>query len=256
MTAVTHPFTTVMTTYNLWGGFKVAEREPALRAFFTTRSPDILVVQELRPQTQAIIDETLVGHDRVHDEFAGWAWQGNIWWDRKLYGLEEHGATDIGIRASDARLFWARLATPVGRLLVATAHYTWPGHPQEVADELNPRTEQARRTADELTNLAGTDACVFAGDLNDYARPLWALRDAGFTEAFGALGGTSPPTHPAVPDGWTEEPAFLPATKAIDWQFHRGPVDVRSAEVVEFFHRGKAPSDHKPVAVTYTITGS
>lgn len=254
MTAVTESFTTVVMTYNLWGGFKLAERTPALRAFLTTRPPDILAVQELRPESRALVDETLGGHDRVHDEFSGWAENGNIWWDRDRYQLVEYGAADIGIRAPGARLFWVRLAAPVGRLLVATAHYTWPGHPQEIEDDVNPRPAQARRTVEELDRLAGDDACVFVGDLNDYARPLWALRAGGFVEAYGALGVTSPPTHPVVPDGWTDE-GLLPALKAIDWQFHRGPVRVRSAEVVEYFHQGRAPSDHKPVVVTYTVTG-
>ncbi|MQB02521.1 MAG: endonuclease, partial [Actinobacteria bacterium] len=87
MTSVTEVFTTVVMTYNLWGGFKLAARRSALRAFFTTRSPDLLTVQELRPRSRKLIDQALPGHERVHDDFPGWSEQGNIWWDRGLYRL-------------------------------------------------------------------------------------------------------------------------------------------------------------------------
>ncbi|WP_053207618.1 endonuclease/exonuclease/phosphatase family protein [Jiangella muralis] len=137
----------------------------------------------------------------------------------------------------------------------ATAHLTWPGHPQERADDVSPRVEQARNVVAALDRLAGDGPCIFTADVNDYARPLWVLREAGFADAFAALGRSSPITHPVVPlvgpgRGWA---APEPVAKAIDWQFHRGPLRPRCAEVVEFFHEGVAPSDHKPVVVTYTL---
>ncbi|TDE16035.1 endonuclease/exonuclease/phosphatase family protein [Jiangella asiatica] len=249
--------TFVSMTYNIWGGHWLAERTPALRWLFEVREPDLLAVQELTPSSRDIIDAALPGHRRVDDPFPGWAVQSNLWWRDDLFAMEEYGAEDVGIRAEHARLFWVRLR-PAGSsssFVYSTAHLTWPGHPQERADDLNPRVGQARQVAAALDRLAGEGPCVFTVDINDYARPLWVLRAAGFADSFAALGRSSPITHPVVPligpgRGWS---APEPVAKAIDWQFHRGSLRPRCAEVVEFFHEGVAPSDHKPVVVTYTL---
>ncbi|SDT62023.1 endonuclease/exonuclease/phosphatase family protein [Jiangella sp. DSM 45060] len=181
------------------------------------------------------------------------------------------GATDASLGPDDVA--FAGSDTPPGRegphptgghrqtraFVYATAHLTWPGHPQERADDVSPRVGQARNIVAALDRLAGDGPCIFTADVNDYARPLWVLREAGFADAFAALGRSSPITHPVVPlpgpgtgprPGWA---APEPVAKAIDWQFHRGPLRPRCAEVVEFFHEGVAPSDHKPVVVTYTL---
>ena len=42
--------------------------------------------------------------------------------------------------------------------------------------------------------------------------------------------------------------------KPIDWQFFRGNVRPVSAEVVEYWHDGLAPSDHQPVFATYQFS--
>jgi hypothetical protein len=253
--------TSVMMTYNIWGDTFWPQREPALRAFLTIRDPDILGVQELRPHSRQVIDETLKGHARVDDDFPGWAVEGNIWWRRELYGLVEYGAEDVGMREKHRRLFWVRLRPTCFQsgpsLVFATAHFTWPGNRQEVADDRNPRVEQARRTVEALTRIAGDDACVFVGDLNDHTRPIGVLREAGFRDAFAALGGSSPITHPVVPLPDTDDgPAPAYVRKTLDYQFHRGPITARMSEVIDFFHQGLAPSDHKPVVTAYTMVGS
>ncbi|NEE04296.1 endonuclease/exonuclease/phosphatase family protein [Phytoactinopolyspora halotolerans] len=253
------PFTFVAMTYNLWGGHRLAERTPALRSLFEVRSPDVVGVQELHPESRALIDAALPDHDRVHDDFPGWATQGNIWWRRGLFELDEYGADDVGIRSENARLFWARLR-PIGRdglpaLVFSTAHLTWPGHPQERADDVNPRVKQARNVVAALDRIASDGPCVFGVDINDYARPVWAMREGGFRDSFAALGASSPVTHPVLPliepgDGWTAPPA---TQKAIDWLYHRGPIRARCSEVIDFFYEGRAPSDHKPVTAAYTL---
>lgn len=254
--------TTVMVTYNLWGDAFWPQREPALRSFLTLRDPDLLGVQELRPASRQVIDEALPGHDRVDDdEFPGWSVEGNIWWRRELYDLVEYGAEDVGMREPQRRLFWVRLRPRCFEsgpaLVFATAHFTWPGNKQEVEDDRNPRVEQARRTAEALTRIAGDDACVFVGDLNDHTRPIRVLREAGFHDAFGALGSTSPITHPVIPLPSNEDTQLSAhLLKTLDYQFHRGPITPRLSEVVDFFHNGLAPSDHKPVVTTYTMVGS
>lgn len=257
---VTGGFTFVSMTYNLWGDHWLAQREPALRAFFTLRAPDLLAVQELRPGSRDLLDEVLATHHRVHDDFPGWAGQSNLWWRREVFGYLEHGAEDVGIREEHARLFWVRLQ-PAGDhppLVFSTAHLSWPGNAQERADGRNARTGQARAVVDALARIAGEAPCIFTVDINDIGEPNWTLGNAGFRDSFTSLGRHSPPTHPVVPVPFATElgtpmsPLASPA-KAIDWQFHRGGLVPRCSEVVEFFHDGHAPSDHRPVVTTFTL---
>jgi endonuclease/exonuclease/phosphatase family metal-dependent hydrolase len=251
--------TFVAMTYNLWGDAHLAERDPALRALLRTRPPDLLATQELRGESRDLIDGELVGHDRVVDEHRGWERQSNLWWHRELFTRIEHGVRDVGILDAHAGLFWVRLRALTGAELVfATAHLTWPGHAEELATGVNLRTGQARAVTAALDELAGEGACLFTVDINDIGPPLWELGNAGFLDSFTALGAPSPPTHPVVPmpfstgRGTRKSPVQSPA-KAIDWLFHRGPLRARTSEVVEFFHDGSAPSDHRPVVATFTL---
>ncbi|GAA1618632.1 hypothetical protein GCM10009789_85580 [Kribbella sancticallisti] len=261
MTVALGTFSFTAMTYNLWADFFLDQRRDALTALFTTRPPDLLAVQELRGSTRKLIDDVLPTHDRV-DGGTGWETQSNLWWRRDLFEPLEHGAEDVGILAADARLFWVRLrprdpAAP--DLLLATAHLTWPGHPDERADLGNRRVRQARAIGTQLDRLAGDGACLFTVDINDIGPPQWELGTAGFLDSFTALGRHSPVTHPVVPTvapgpiGTRLSPLASPP-KAIDWIFGRGPLAVRCSEVVDFFHDGRAPSDHHPVVATYTFT--
>jgi hypothetical protein len=256
--AVGHEFTTVAMTYNLWGRHLWPEREPALRALFMNRDPDILAVQELCADTRGVLDDVFRTHARVHDDFRGWTCESNIWWRKGLYRLDDYGAEDIGIRKESCRLFWVKV-TPLllegnEQLVFATAHYTWPGDRQEELVGLNPRINEARRTVEVLDRIAPHEPCIFAGDLNDVHHPVRILRRAGFNECFRSLGRTSPITSPVAPltrPHSENPPQDIP--KAIDYQFHRGPIRARTGEVVEFFFNHIPPSDHKPVIATYSL---
>ncbi|MGC4943205.1 hypothetical protein [Kribbella sp. DT2] len=248
----------VAMTYNLWADFHLDARRDAITGLFETRPPDLLAVQELRGVTRDLLDKTLTTHDRVDGE-EGWATQSNLWWRRDLFQYVEHGAEDVGILSPDARLFWVRLRPREGvDLVFSTAHLTWPGHPDERTDHVNRRVTQARKIAEELDRLAGEGACLFTVDINDIGPPQWELGNAGFLDSFTALGRHSPVTHPVVPTvapgpiGTKLSPLASPP-KAIDWIFSRGPLAVRTSEVVEYFLAGRAPSDHYPVAATYTF---
>ncbi|MGZ0148054.1 endonuclease/exonuclease/phosphatase family protein [Kribbella sp. WER1] len=251
-------FTFVVMTYNLWADFHLDQRRDALTSLFSTRPPDLLAVQELRPVTRDLLDAALPDHERI-DGTAGWETQSNLWWRRDLFSYQEHGADDVGILSPDARLFWVRLRIPTGQeLIFSTAHLTWPGHPDERADHVNRRIAQASAIGDVLTARAGDNACLFTVDINDIGPPQWELGNAGFLDSFTALGRHSPVTHPVVPTvatgpiGTRLSPLASPP-KAIDWIFARGPLAARSSEVVDFFHDGRAPSDHHPVVATYTL---
>lgn len=65
MTIALSNFSFVAMTYNLWSEFHLDNRRDALTALFTTRPPDLLAVQELRPSTRKLLDDALPDHDRV-----------------------------------------------------------------------------------------------------------------------------------------------------------------------------------------------
>ncbi|MFS2242457.1 hypothetical protein [Microbacterium sp. OR16] len=253
--------TFVVQTHNLWGDAWQQERAGALRALYEVRPPDLLATQELRGWSRDALDETMAHHARVVDEFAGWERQSNLWWDSRLFEEVEHGAEDVGILDENARLFWVRLRVKRGgaTLILSTAHLTWPGHAVEQGDGVNLRVPQAQRIVTCLDAIGDEgEAVFFTVDINDIAGPLWAFGNAGFLDSFSALGRHSPVTHPVIPSGFSDgvgtrlSPLASPA-KAIDWVYARGPVRPRASEVVEFFHRGVAPSDHYPVAATFTL---
>jgi hypothetical protein len=255
--------TFVSMTYNLWGDSYAEQRAPALQALLETRPPDLLATQELRAWSRDLIDATLVEHERVHDSGAGWERQSNLWWRRDMFTAIDSGWSDVGILSTGAGLFWVRLlpySAEAPELVFSTAHLTWPGHPDEQVDRINRRTQQAQAIVAELDRLAGDAACLFTVDINDIGAPLWALGHAGFADSFTSLGRVSPPTHPVEPiphrpnAGTPQSPLESPS-KAIDWQFARGPLQARSSEVVEFFFQGHAPSDHRPVVSTFTLGG-
>lgn len=236
-------------TYNLWGTHRWPDREEALRSFLQTTYPDILALQELRPKTRQLLDETLDRHTRIDDPFEGWTREGNIYWRADLFQLIEYGAEAIEIKEPLRRLFWVRLRHEVSgaKLLVATAHFTWKGHPTEVEQHINPRPRQAALALSALEQLAqDADALFFVGDFNESANAINVLRKAGFKDTFRDRGVLQPPTHPAYPTA-------RGVPQVLDWQLYKGAARVLAAEVLDFFAGDIAPSDHKPVLVVYEV---
>lgn len=251
--------TFVSMSYNLYGDNRLTERVPALRSLFATRDPDLVSVQELRAESRSMIDQVLPGHQRVHDADAGWTAQSNIWWRDEIFALEEYGLESIGHdldAEKDRGLFWVRLrvrdAPEAPALVYGTAHLTaqWKDRA-----EVNPRTGQIRRIIAELDRVASASPCIFTTDINDVERPVMALRDAGFTDSFSALGTISPVTHPvaALASPQSQQRSVPVISKVYDWQFFRGPLRSRCCEVPDIVYPGIAPSDHKPVVATFTI---
>jgi mRNA deadenylase 3'-5' endonuclease subunit Ccr4 len=186
----------------------------------TTFSPDILCVQELHPLFHDVIAEVLSSHAYVKDDFAGWQNEGNIYWNSNLFNMIEYGMVDIGMMEPLRRLFWVLLKIKTSeqttevqnqsnhisnqQVLVATAHYTWEGHSQECATDVNLRKQQAQRTTTVLHDLQSkfSDphlAVLFMGDLNESFHPRRILRDAGFNDCFSALRLPCLPSHPQRP---------------------------------------------------------
>ena len=260
---MTAPLNVVAQTHNLWGDHHAAERAGALRGLYERRAPDLLGTQETRAWSRDVLDAAMPGHDRVHDDFLGWERQSNLWWNRDLFSEVDHGAEDVGIHDPYARLFWVRLRIDGGpkTLLWTTAHLSYSGNAVEVETGVNQRTPQARRVVEALSRLGRPDEPVFfASDTNAIATAIWVIGNAGYLDSFTALNRQAPPTHPVIPNpfastvGTAKSPIGSPQ-KTIDYIFFRGPVRSRSAEVVEYFDRGIAPSDHYPVASTFALGG-
>lgn len=243
---------------NLWNTQRWPAREAPLRRLFE-RSPDVLAVQELRPQLATVIEEVLPHHRRVVGEERGWTHEGNVWWDERTFTHIGHGAAPFGAIERDRRVFWVRLAHIVtGQVVVvASVHLTWLGGSDELETGTNPRLAQTREVIRALDDVAHDGACLVMGDLNDAVVPARVLRAAGFEEAWGALDVMPSATFPAFPlgtDGTRRPPLLPPST--LDWQFHRGAVRPLMTEVIEQPYRGIAPSDHRPLMTLYVLTGA
>lgn len=237
-------------TYNIWTDTRWQERRHGLQQFVQHHLPDILCLQELQADSQQALDEVLsTTHQRVHDDFAGWTNEGNIYWNTRYFTLKDYGAEQIGILEELRRLFWVRLQLndDSGRtLVVGTAHYTWHGHAEAVATEKYVRMAQARATVASMNTIAQeNEPQLFMGDLNDQSEAIRILTEGGWTDCFAGLGRKPPYTYPA-------HPAMAPIC-TIDWLMHKGGLQPKTAEVVDYFDGEMPPSDHKPVIATYTF---
>jgi len=80
---------------NLWNTQRWPAREAPLRTLLA-RSPDVLCVQELRPELAATITEVLPQHRRGAGDERAWTHEGNVWWDEARFAHVAHGAAPSG----------------------------------------------------------------------------------------------------------------------------------------------------------------
>ena len=228
----------------------------------TAFTPDILCVQELHPLMHDTLVEALSNHHFVKDEFAGWQYEGNIYWNSTIFNMLEYGMVDIGIVEPLRRLFWVRLTikTPdneTKELLVANAHFTWEGHEEERKSDINLRKQQTRRTVAALEELKERInnpqlAILFMGDLNENYHPRRILREAGYVDCFAELRLPTPITHPQRP---AEPKEDIQVGTTIDWMVqnkYARPILANALQNV-FTTGGYSVSDHCPVMCIYEI---
>src|SRR5262245_31973401 len=242
-------------TYNIWLTERWAARAPALQRFLTLFSPDVLCVQELQPTTQQFLDGLLKGHERVHDAFAGWTNEGNIYWNKSILEKVDHGAEEVGHVEPERRLFWTRLRiTGSSRtIFVSTAHLTAPRKSDEPETGASPRVGQLKRIAEALTRLPGDgEPAFFMGDMNDAWHPQRVLKRVGFVGSFAALGMQSPPTFQCYPAA-NVEPGEPTITEAIDLIAANKHVRAIASSVPQCYYGDTAPSDHWPVQAIYEL---
>lgn len=251
------PLRVSVCTYNLWSTERWPAREPALRQFLERFAPDVLGVQELRPETRDCVDTVLAEHDRVVDDFAGWSHEGNLWWRRALFDCHAHGAEDFGSHEPARRLFWVRLARRdgSGSVVAATAHLTHTSHADEAETGRSPRVAQARAIAAALAGIVRPgEPAWFMGDVNDPYHPSRILHEAGYVSCFAALGLQPPPTFPAVPTAWKTagEHQF---NACFDWIMANEAARPLAAHSPHCFHGDLSPSDHWPIVAVYDLGG-
>jgi endonuclease/exonuclease/phosphatase family metal-dependent hydrolase len=242
-------------TYNLWLTQRWPERAPALERFLTLFTPDVLCVQELQRPTQEFLDSVLKEYDRVHDPFAGWTTESNIYWASNSFERVEHGAEEVGHPEPERRLFWVRLRLKASQktIFVATAHLTTARHREEAATGASPRVRQLNRIAGELTRLVGEgEPAFFMGDMNDPWHPQRILMQAGFVSCFAALGMQSPPTFQCYPTA-NVQPGEQTITEAIDLIVANKYARAIAASVPQCYAGDLAPSDHWPVQAIYQL---
>lgn len=260
-------------TFNLWQGPTAPanwpERRLPMYECLKTYTPDILCVQEHHPVFQQVILEALPTHAFIQDDFYGWRYEGNIFWNRTMFEKVDYGAIDVGMKESLRRLFWVLLklkkqgdsseneTEKSQQLLVATAHFTWEGHTDERHTDENLRKKQAQRTAAALHDLKDQIkdpelAILFMGDLNENYHPRRILREAGFIDCFTALRLPPPPTHPQRPSAPYED---ILCDVALDWIMHNNYARPLLANVLRnlLLAGGYSVSDHCPVMCIYEI---
>lgn len=248
------PIRLSIVSYNIWTWSRWPERKDALRRFAEVFCPDILCLQELQVESQAVLDSALSNHNRVQDKFEGWTCEGNIYWNGKLFEKLDHGIEDVGILETHRRLFWVRLKIRETdrSLFVSTAHFTYMGNPVEIATGQSPRVDQAKRTIDTLRRLVVDEPAFFMGDLNDVFHPMFTLNKAGFPTCFAELQLPPPSTFPAIPTGRTKADGVT-MNGTIDFLVSNRLARAVSAQVPHFYHKDIAASDHWPVLAVYEI---
>lgn len=251
-----HPLRIHLISYNIWTDTRWPERKEALRRFLEIFDPDVLCLQELHSDSRALIDDTLPGHARVHDDFEGWTTEGNIYWRTSLFSEIEHGAEDVGIRKEGhRRLFWTRLhVRSLDRsIFVGTAHLTHQRHPDEMATGQSPRVGETRRIVEAMKRLnREREPLFFMGDLNDPVHPPTILADAGYLSCFAALGLQPDTTFKCYPTA-NVKPGELAMSQCVDWLVANDAARAISASIPRFYWGDMAPSDHWPVQAVYEL---
>ncbi|MDD4012158.1 MAG: endonuclease/exonuclease/phosphatase family protein [Sphaerochaetaceae bacterium] len=249
-----YPMRFSVMTQNLFNTELWEIRGESAKAFFTLYQPDILCLQEVRPQTLGELDKVLVGYERIQDSFIGWTEEGTIYFKSSLFSLAEKGEVDLDMPEVNRRLFWARLAVNgTGRtLFISTVHLTWQGNADEIRTGMPYRNREAKTAADALVHLIRpNEPGILCGDFNDPYHPARIISEVtGMTEIFYALGLQGPLTFPCAQ---VSEEIYL--SESIDkMMFTPGPLRAVLAASPQYYYRHNAPSDHWSVEGVFELS--
>lgn len=258
--AQSFPIRISVMTFNCWGSKFWPERAESLAQLLSCTRTDIILLQEVTPDILSLVERTLANYDRVVDDTRhGWNKECNIFWNRDLFTLCEHGAKPLEIKDYIYRdLAWVRLALkfkPEKKLFFSTAHFPWSGCESEIDSGVNQRIQATHKVCSYLRKLVQPDEpAIFGGDFNDDFHPIRLLNEnAGFMDVFESLDLSPPITHPVRPSDPMEETR---PNRTLDWITCSLPYSCRVIGAYVKTIRGGSfppPSDHLPVLAFFEI---
>jgi endonuclease/exonuclease/phosphatase family metal-dependent hydrolase len=242
-------------TFNVWGKELWPSRRESLSAVIGNIKPDIMLLQEISTDILECLDDTLKGHDRVHDigEVVGWETESQIYWRRDMFTLVGYGFKSYENEEVPNRgLFWARLRStydPDIVIFVSTTHLPWTGCSAELSTGFNQRILALHHVIKHLEELVvSTDLASFiGGDFNEDFHPIRMLNNINYFDVFQLFDVYAPITHPVRPSCPQEERR---PQRTLDWIACKMPVSCRVMSATAKTIRGGSfppPSDHLPV---------
>ncbi len=237
-------------TLNLWNTECWDVRKDCVSSFVQTFNSDIYCFQEIRPELLLLLDAALPSYQRIEGQEEGWRCENTIYVKKDMFNVQEFGYFDLQMPEPLRGLFWAKLEAMDGKsLFVSTMHLTHQLNADEKRTGYSYRDAEARKVAQHLSDLRGSDASIVCGDFNDPIHPSRILyENAGFMDVFALLGIPAPVTFPC--------PYLSPETylvEAIDKIMVAGNIKVVLASSPHYSLPAKALSDHWPVAAVLEL---
>lgn len=215
----------------------------------------------MTPEILNVLDKAFSHYDRVKDTTkVGWTNESNIYFNKELFELRDHGCSDLGIEDHPNRgLFWVRLVVkriPSITVFVSTAHFPWAGCATEIETGMNQRIPVTHTVCENLRRLVPlNEPTIFGGDFNEDFHPLRILNEEyGMCDVFESLDLPPPITHPVRPSDPQEE---MRPNRTLDWITSSLPVNCRVIGAFAKSCRGSRhsipASDHMPVVAFFEL---
>ena len=235
---------------NLWNTEYWEERKACVTSFVQTYAADVYCFQEVRPQTLALLDDSLHEYVRIEGEEEGWRCENSIYLRKDRFKVDSFGRVDLKMPEVHRGLFWVKVHTNEAKpLFIGTMHLTHQLNADELRTGIGYRHAEAHLAARALNELAQGDAALICGDFNDPVHPSWIFHEqAGFSDVFTLLGLAAPVTFPCP---YLSSERFL--VEAIDKIMIKGPIRPVLATSPQFMTVGSALSDHWPVAAVLDL---
>lgn len=238
-------------TLNLWNTEKLEQRSDSIKEFFSIYKPDFLCIQELRGPTQKLLDDVLIGYNRIEDSFVGWKNESNIYYNSELISELEHGRIDLNMPEENRGLFYLRVKVKEfdKNLLISTAHLTHQGNADEINTSYSYRQNEANLIAQNLNKLVKNDeGAIVCGDFNDPFHPERIISEkTNFVEVFRTLHQEAPVTFCCT--SLSEEYYLVESIDKIMHNQNLQPIIATSPRLA----LSKGISDHYPVMAMFEI---
>jgi len=238
-------------TLNLWNTEKLDQRIDSIKRLFSIYKPDFICIQEIRKETQSLLDKILLAYNRVNDNFIGWGEESNIYYNKELFSEVEHGRIDLNMPEENRGLFYIRVKiTELDKtLFISTAHLTHQGNADERNTSYSYRQAEAKQIADNLLKLVKDgEGAIVCGDFNDPFHPTEIISNkTDFVEVFNSLNLEAPLTFPC---STISDEYYL--VESIDKIMHNKILKPILASPIKIV-LSKGVSDHYPVMAIFEL---